>query len=301
MSDLRELARPFPDSYVHSNPSGGGSYVKHHVIVQRLLQVVGHYDFELVQVIRGDVAAIAPNPQANSRRGKEGSPALTNAVVGAVCRLTVTYDGKTSRIEDVGDCEQPHNWPTDGARLKDAMSDAIKRCAARIGLGLHLWSQDEYFLPAALDKDAADLSTSHEAASQLELLRVWYETVTQTQRTRDEAAEDAERLYRREQARAVLIHKDDAKNAAVLEALVTQHAINADASAESGLIQQKLGLGHDPCRTVGELRYLRGLAVGMADRAKQAVRDAASFRSAWQSVAGMAKVEAQFVQSGGAS
>lgn len=152
MSDLRELARPFPDNYVHTNPSGGGSYVKHHVVVQRLLQIVGHYDFELVQIVRGDVAAIPPNPNASSKRGKEGAPALTNSVVGAVCRLTVTYDGETSRIEDVGDCEEPHNWKTDGARLKDAMSDAIKRCAARIGLGLHLWSQDEYFLPDELDR-----------------------------------------------------------------------------------------------------------------------------------------------------
>ena len=142
-------------------------------------------------------------------------------------------------------------------------------------------------------------NTAAEAASQLDTLRVWYQQCTQVQRTRDEAAEDAERLYRREQHKAVLTYKDDAKNAAVLEAMVSEHRLSADAAAESGLVQQKLGLGHDPCATVGELRYLRGLAVGMADRAKQAVRDAASFRSAWQSVLGMAKVEAEYVRTGG--
>lgn len=133
-----------------------------------------------------------------------------------------------------------------------------------------------------------------EAAAQLELLRQWYEQVSAVQRTRDEAAEDAERLYRREQGKAILTYKDDAKNAAVLEAMVNSHKLTPDAAAESGLIQQKLGLGHDPCATVGELRYLRGIAVGMADRAKQAVRDAASFRQAWQTVASMAKAEMEF-------
>lgn len=150
MSDLRKLAQPFDAKYVHSNPSGGGTYVKHHVIVQRMLMVVGPYDFGLVEVVRGDVAAIPPNPKGNSARAKAGAPALTFVVVGAVCRLSVTVDGRTVTVEDVGDCEQPHNWPHDGARLKDAMSDAIKRCAARVGLGLHLWSQDEYFLAEAL-------------------------------------------------------------------------------------------------------------------------------------------------------
>jgi hypothetical protein len=74
-------------------------------------------------------------------------------VVGAVCRLSVEIDGRMVRIEDVGDCESPHNWPHDGARMKDAMSDAIKRCAARLGIGLHLWSQDESYLYDQLLKE----------------------------------------------------------------------------------------------------------------------------------------------------
>lgn len=66
--------------------------------------------------------------------------------MGAVCRLTVVIDDQPVVIEDVGDCEQPHNWPHDGARLKDATSDAIKRCAARLGVGIALWAQDEAYL-----------------------------------------------------------------------------------------------------------------------------------------------------------
>lgn len=143
---LLERMKPFPKHLIHENPSGGGSYVKHSVVVQRLLDLFDAYDFEVVTILRGQVAAVQPNPQGNSKRAKEGSPALEDAVVGAVCRLTVDIDGRPTRIEDVGDCEQPHNWPHDGARLKDATSDAIKRCAARLGIGLHLWSQNESYL-----------------------------------------------------------------------------------------------------------------------------------------------------------
>ena len=140
---LADLVRPFPSYLIHTNPSGGGHYVTHAVVKQRVLDVFdGPISFELVQVIRGDVAGVAPNPHGKSDRAKNGTPALTNAVVGAVCRLTLP-DG--TRLEDVGDCEQPHNWPHDGARMKDAMSDAFKRCAAQIGVGLHLWCKDGEF------------------------------------------------------------------------------------------------------------------------------------------------------------
>ena len=32
-------------------------------------------------------------------------------------------------------------------------SDALKRAAARLGVGLHLWAQDQYFLDIQLAKD----------------------------------------------------------------------------------------------------------------------------------------------------
>lgn len=53
MSQLVDLLKPFPRQYIHENPSGGGSYVKHHVVEQRLLQVIGPYNFRLVEIIRG--------------------------------------------------------------------------------------------------------------------------------------------------------------------------------------------------------------------------------------------------------
>ena len=149
---LQDRLKPFPSRLIHTNPSGGGSYVKHSVVVQRLLDLFDAYDFELVEVLRGDVAAIPPNPQGSSKRAKEGAPELIHVVVGVVCRLSVEVDGRPTRIEEVGD------------RLKDAMSDAIKRCAARLGVGLHLWAQDEAYLHSKLKNDALAVPDSGETA-----------------------------------------------------------------------------------------------------------------------------------------
>jgi hypothetical protein len=144
---MKELTRPFPPRLIHKNPSGAGEYVRHHVVEQRLIQVLGiPPDFEKVEVIYGDVTEIAPNPQGSSKRAKEGRPALKQVIVAVICRMTVLLPTGRVVVEEAGDCEEPHNWSTDGQRLKDAMSDAYKRCAMRIGCGLHLWSRDEYFL-----------------------------------------------------------------------------------------------------------------------------------------------------------
>lgn len=155
MSQLADLAKPFAPRLIHTNPSGGGSYVKHGIVNEKLLAVVGPFDFQLVEIVRGDVAAIDANPNGKSQRAKNGAPALHGAVVGAVARLTVTVDGVRSVAEEAGDCEGPHNWPHDGARLKDAMSDAFKRCAMRLGCGLHLWCDDFFLYDALLKREQA--------------------------------------------------------------------------------------------------------------------------------------------------
>jgi hypothetical protein len=165
---LALLSRPFKSWLIHSNPSGGGDYVTHAVVVQKLLSVVGPFDFELVQILRGDVAAIAPNPSAKSDRGKFGVPALHDVIVGAVCRLRCKIDGRQVQVEEVRDCEQPHNWPHDGARMKDAMSDAFKRCAMRLGVGLHLWCKDqEFFLYDFLNRGGEDVRGSASSPPQI--------------------------------------------------------------------------------------------------------------------------------------
>jgi len=159
MGDLRQITKlvhPFPDRVIHKNPSGGGTYVKHSTVQQRIMDVLGLVDIELVQVTRGAVEAKPPNPNGKSARAKAGSPALEDAVVGVVLRLTATVDGQRVMVEEAGDCEEPHNWPHDGARMKDAFSDAYKRCAMRLGVRLHLWSQDDFYIAKKrMDQDQA--------------------------------------------------------------------------------------------------------------------------------------------------
>lgn len=148
---LLQLAKPFPDTLIEHKD--GNDYVAHHAVTQRLLCVVGPFDFELVEILRGDIPARAPNERGKSDRARAGTPALHNVVVGGVWRLSCQVDGRRVSVEEIGDVGDVHNWPHDGARLKDAASDALKRCAMRLGLGLHLWSGDQYFLEIQLRRD----------------------------------------------------------------------------------------------------------------------------------------------------
>ena len=143
MSQLYELSRVFPDKFIHKNPTGFGDYIQHSVIRQRLLSVVGAYSQEVKHIIRETLT---------DKQGKE-----MEVVTGVILALTVEIDGELVTVEEAGDVEQPFNWRTDGARLKDAVSDAVKRCAMAMGVGLHLWSQfdgqSEYFLDEQIKKD----------------------------------------------------------------------------------------------------------------------------------------------------
>ena len=129
MSQLYELSRPFPESLVKQKPGKfAASYVEHSVISQRLLEVVGPHDFAVDRVLTS----------------------ADGVVVGCTATLTVEIDGRRVSITEVGDVERPGD--NNGTNLKNAASDAIKRCAMRIGVGLSLWSQENYYLDKALAK-----------------------------------------------------------------------------------------------------------------------------------------------------
>jgi hypothetical protein len=128
MSQLSELARPFPARLVKEKPGKfAASYVSHDTVNQRLLEVLGPFTWDIVQVVT--------NPDG--------------VVSGCLGRLTVEVDGRTVSVTEAGDVERPDG--NNGSNLKSASSDAFKRAAMRLGLGLHLWSTD-YFLDKALEK-----------------------------------------------------------------------------------------------------------------------------------------------------
>jgi hypothetical protein len=133
MSQLSEIARPFPASLIKSKPGKfAASYVEHSVVVQRLLECVGPFTFRVDELIRD----------------------ADGVVCGCLATLEVVIDGTPVVIREVGDVEHPSSGNA-GGNAKAAASDAIKRCAARLGLGLHLWAQDNYYLDKALAKREA--------------------------------------------------------------------------------------------------------------------------------------------------
>jgi hypothetical protein len=140
MTQLHELARPFPRELIAQKPGKfAADYVSHALVNARLLEVVGPYSWSVLRHI-------------------------TNAdgtVVGCIGRLELEVDGRPVVIEEVGDVERPSgNAASD---LKAAASDAYKRCAMRLGLGLHLWAGEHYFLDRALAKREAEAAEKEAA------------------------------------------------------------------------------------------------------------------------------------------
>jgi hypothetical protein len=143
MSQLERLARPFPAKYVRQPAKGKyGEYVPHHVVTQAALAILGPFRLDIGEVFYGEDGKV------------EGCLVTVSAIV----------DGAAASITEVGDCEQPGNWKTQGARMKDAISDGVKRCFARLGLGLHLYSGDDYFLYDQLKSQGTVESTRPENA-----------------------------------------------------------------------------------------------------------------------------------------
>jgi hypothetical protein len=134
-TQLQKLARKIPRQFIGDNGRGLDA-MDHSVATQLLLRYVGPYSFEVLRELYS-----VP---------KKGTEPVLNGCVG---RLTVTIDGKEVSIEEYGGVENPANQDGDGERGKLAASDALKRCAMRLGLGLHLWAQNSYFLDKKLEDD----------------------------------------------------------------------------------------------------------------------------------------------------
>jgi hypothetical protein len=134
-SQLLRLSKPFPAKLVKKAPQGKyGTYATHSSYTQALLAIIGPFSFRIVEVIKGD-----------------------EMIDGCIGELSMFVDGHKVVVQEAGECEHPSLKQTNGARLKDASSDAFKRCCMRTGLGLHLWAQDDYILHTLL-KERADAS-----------------------------------------------------------------------------------------------------------------------------------------------
>jgi len=124
----KKLIKNFPKDVVKDAPKGKfGKYVPHHIYTQRLVDVIpGGYDFTYDEL-----------------RGKD------NAIIGAKCTLYIKATEQT--IQEVGDVDMNavNRNITESELLKLAVSDGIKRCCMRLGIGLELWtggvSEEEHY------------------------------------------------------------------------------------------------------------------------------------------------------------
>jgi hypothetical protein len=114
----KKLTANFPKSVVKKAPQGKyGDYVPHHIYTKRLVDVVGgkyNFTYDII-------------------RDKD------NAVVGAKCTLEIDDLGKVQEVGDVDRHALARNL-TESEILKLAVSDGIKRCCMRFGIGLELWT-----------------------------------------------------------------------------------------------------------------------------------------------------------------
>ena len=116
----KKLTANFPKSVVKKAPQGKfGDYVPHHIYTKRLVDVVGgkyNFTYDII-------------------RDKD------NAVVGAKCTLEIDDLGTVQEVGDVDRHALARNL-TESEILKLAVSDGIKRCCMRFGIGLELWTGD---------------------------------------------------------------------------------------------------------------------------------------------------------------
>lgn len=136
MNQLTRLAKPFAPQYVKPPAQGKyGDYVDHEIVNQALLLILGPFSFRVEQVLY--------NPDG--------------LVDGCTASLTATVDGVEVTVTEAGDCDHAEIKKTQGDRLKNAASDALKRCAMRLGCGIHLWvgkNKGDFFLYDVLKKRA---------------------------------------------------------------------------------------------------------------------------------------------------
>ena len=127
---LIRLAKKFPEKLISQidKKTPKEDYINHSVITQRLLQVCGPFDWDVEVIYSGEKPV---------------------AVKGT---LTATIDGKEVTVAGIG-TDQNNKGKDDGDIIKEMESDALKRAAKNVGVGLHLWAQNQYFLSQQLAVD----------------------------------------------------------------------------------------------------------------------------------------------------
>ena len=140
-----QISKPWNKTFVKSVNKGFGNidYVEHTQVTQKLIALVPDLDITTDNVIYDTIEDV----NGVSRK----------FVTGLRVILTGTVDGHLITREDYGMCDKPffHENPNkvqnNGQRIKECMSDGIKRAAMRMGVGIELYDTDAW-LSSYLEK-----------------------------------------------------------------------------------------------------------------------------------------------------
>ena len=128
---LAALAKKIPPTWIQTLPTGYGARYCGHAHVQQMI-----------------LATVGPTPQRVDEIIYNG-----DTVTGVLLTMTFTIDGQAVEITECGDVDRP-NPENNGANMKNAISDGVKRCSMRVGKALQLWCEsDEHYI---LDKVLED-------------------------------------------------------------------------------------------------------------------------------------------------
>jgi len=133
-----QISKPWNKTFVKKINKGFGDidYVEHTQVTQKLIALIPDLDIVTGEPIYDKI---------------EDSNGISRSfVTGIKVTLTGTVDGSLITREDYGMCDKPffHENPNkvhnNGQRIKECVSDGLKRAAMRMGVGIELYDTDAW-------------------------------------------------------------------------------------------------------------------------------------------------------------
>jgi len=134
------ISKPWNKSLVKQLKMSYGNidYVEHTQVTQKLIALIPDVKMEVDEIIKDVVF---------DENGEQ-----REFITGVTYTISGTIDGEFRSVTEAGMCDKPffaeggRKVSNNGERLKECISDAIKRCGMRLGLGLELWDTEVWLI-----------------------------------------------------------------------------------------------------------------------------------------------------------
>jgi hypothetical protein len=141
-----QLSKAWNKKFVKQKKQSFGDvdYVDHTQVTQKLIALIPDLEMKLGSYVYDKIE----DENGNTRK----------FLTGVDYTISGTIDGEFRTVTEAGMCdkpfynEDPRKISNNGQRLKECISDAVKRCAMRLGVGIELYDS-EAWLSNYLDKD----------------------------------------------------------------------------------------------------------------------------------------------------